>query len=239
MTDTHNYSFFGQSTGLFLNSPFKSDPSVFITCIKKKHDGTWEKTSKGEGKKISLNLEEIVMILEVLKGKSESWNIYHQYQDEKTSIAIKWETEKRERLWINIGTYNKMLTFPQIVILRKLLKHILKEKIKFATIPKKEKKSDLSDKSNNKPTTPKEFFEKNPNENNLFVSEQVNSENETNNITGKIIRETEHALLIQHHGEEEIWTPKSIIRSQYQSNVKENQSFLIDTWFLKKNKIIN
>ncbi|MFX1317225.1 MAG: hypothetical protein ACFE9T_15290 [Promethearchaeota archaeon] len=231
MTDTHNYSFFGQSTGLFLNSPFKSDPSVFITCIKKKHDGSWEKTSKGEGKKINLNLEEIVMILEVLKGKRESWNTYHEYQDEKTSIAIKWETEKRERIWINIGTYNKMLTYPQIVILRKLLKHILKEKIEFATIPKKMK--------NNVTIKSEEFFEEENEENNLFVVEQVNTDNETSKITGKIVRETEHALLIQYDGEEEIWTPKSIIRSQYLLNVKENQSFSIDTWFLKKNKIIN
>ena len=239
MTDTHNYSFFGQSTGLFLNSPSKSDLSVFITCIKKKHDGTWEKTSKGEGKKINLNLEEMVMFLEVLKGKNESWNTYHEYQDEKTPISIKWESEKKERIWINIGTYNKILTFPQIVIFRKLLKHILKEKIEFATIPKKANISDISNKSNNKSIITEEFFEEEPNEDNLIVIEQVNTDNETNKIKGKIIRETEHALLIQHHGEEEIWTPKSIIRSQYQPNVKETQSFYIDMWFLKKNKIIN
>jgi hypothetical protein len=44
-----------------------------LKCIKKKNDGIWEKPSKGEDKKIKCSLEEMIMILQVLKRKINSF----------------------------------------------------------------------------------------------------------------------------------------------------------------------
>ena len=62
VTNTHSQSFFGQSTGLTIQSISKEQPFIFFKCIKKKADKSWEKPSKGEGKVIKCNLEEIIMI---------------------------------------------------------------------------------------------------------------------------------------------------------------------------------
>ncbi len=69
MVNKHSQSFFGQSTGLTLLSSSKTEQIIFIKCIKKKPDGSWEKPSLGEGKTIKCSLDEMVMILEVLRKK--------------------------------------------------------------------------------------------------------------------------------------------------------------------------
>jgi hypothetical protein len=135
MGDTHSKSFFGQNTGLIVNSSSKTDHSLFIRCIKKKPGGSWEKPSSGEGKVIKCSLDEIVMILEVLNRRQLNWSSYHTFKDKKTQISFGWENDKAKTLWINIANYSKMLNFAQAEILRLLLTHILMEKIKFATLP--------------------------------------------------------------------------------------------------------
>ncbi len=50
MTDYHTKTFYGQKSSITLISPSKSVPYVFLSCINRKEDGTWENTSKGEGK---------------------------------------------------------------------------------------------------------------------------------------------------------------------------------------------
>lgn len=132
MVDQHSYSFFGQTNGLIIKSPSKEDPFIFFTCIKKKQEGAWEKPSSGEGKTIRMSLEEMVMILEVLKGNNSSWNTQHTYQEENTPITFSWDEKNKDKMWVVIGPYKKLLTFPQVEIFRMLLKHILKEKIKYA-----------------------------------------------------------------------------------------------------------
>ncbi|KKK89416.1 hypothetical protein LCGC14_2733330, partial [marine sediment metagenome] len=131
MADKHNKSFFGQSTGMFLQSSLKTDPFIFLRFIKKKESGTWEKPSLGEGKTIKCGLEEIVMILKVLKRKLKSWSTVHIFKEEKTPISVKWEGENK--VWFNVSDYPKMLTIAQIEILVLLMEHILAEKIEFAT----------------------------------------------------------------------------------------------------------
>ena len=69
MTDQHNYSFFGQKTGLTVQSALKNEPYKFLRFIKNKSDGEWEKPPKGEGKAIKFSLEEMVSILQVLGRK--------------------------------------------------------------------------------------------------------------------------------------------------------------------------
>ena len=232
MTDTHSQSFFGQSTGLTIQTISNEEPFIFFKCIKKKANGIWEKPSNGEGKVIKCNLEEIIMILQVLNQNIRSWFTFHSFNETKTQICFKWEEEKDKKLWVNIGSYSKMLNFAQIEIFRLLLKHILKEKIEFAT------------KSSINQSTLK-FTKKNPPEtsNSEIPSTQTDytnrnkKSNSQSQMSGTIIKETDHALLIKFSNGKEIWIPKSIIKSQYDSHKGILQSFFIDTWFLKKNNV--
>ncbi|MHA1508743.1 MAG: hypothetical protein ACTSO6_08580, partial [Promethearchaeota archaeon] len=70
MADYHIKTFYGQKSSITLTSPSKSTPYIFLSCINRKEDGTWEKTSEGEGKTVKLSIEEIICILEVLLKKS-------------------------------------------------------------------------------------------------------------------------------------------------------------------------
>ena len=49
--------FFGQFTGIFIQSSSKNEPLIFLQFIKKKGDGTWEKLSTREGKTVKFSLE--------------------------------------------------------------------------------------------------------------------------------------------------------------------------------------
>ena len=80
MTDTHSKSFFGQATGMIISSSSKTEDYIFVTCIKKKPDSSWEKPTLKEGKTVRLSLEEIIMILRVLNRKAKNWISYHDYQ---------------------------------------------------------------------------------------------------------------------------------------------------------------
>jgi len=235
MVDRHSQSFFGQSTGLTLVSSSKTEPHVFFKCIKKKPDGSWEKPSMGEGKTIKCNLDEIVMILEVLKRNKDSWSSFHNFKDIKTQISFKWEDNAKQKLLIYIGKYSKMLNFAQTEIFRMLLKHVIEEKIEFATVLKlNPKKSPV--------VGSKEIYQKNK----VSVSKELpsvkesveNNDNEVRNINGVIGGETEKALLIQFENNKEIWIPKSVIRSNYNSLNDITQNFVIDNWILKKNNVI-
>ncbi|MFX1321978.1 MAG: hypothetical protein ACFFAQ_10065 [Promethearchaeota archaeon] len=231
MTNTHSQSFFGQSTGLTIQSTSKTEPFIFLKCIKKRGDGAWEKPSKGEGKTVKCNLDEIIMILQVLNRKIKSWSSFHNFNNLKTQISFQWEEEK---VWINIGNYSKMLNFAQVEILRLLLEHILKEKIEYATssrisVVKNKSKNIEMNKAINTATE----IEVNPDISNKKNSKII----ETSQIEGNIEAETKNALLINFNDGNEIWVPKSIIRSQNNLNKDLAQTFLIDTWFLKKNNL--
>jgi len=65
----------------------------------------------GEGKKIKFSLEEIVMILEVLKEESDTWSAFYTYKEEKTIIEFKWVKEKDKFLQIKIENYLKKLNW--------------------------------------------------------------------------------------------------------------------------------
>jgi len=235
MVDKHSQSFFGQSTGLTIRSSSKTEPFIFLKCIKKKPDGSWEKPSLGEGKTIKCSLDEIVMILDVLNRNRTSWTSFHNFNDVKTQISFKWEDDAKQKLLIYIGKYSKMLKFAQIEIFRLLLKHILEEKIEFATV--------LNFTAVNKEAIlPKEVDQINKvngSKTLSIVTETVErNESEVSQIKGVIEGETEKALLIQFNKDKEIWIPKSIIRSNYDTSVKDNtQKFLIDNWILQRNNI--
>jgi hypothetical protein len=226
MVNSHSKSFFGQNTGLILQSSSKKDPYIFFQCIKKKANGIWEKPSKGEGKIIKFSLEEIIMILKVLRSKMESWSTYHKYNNSNTPISVNWQ---EDCLWINIDKYSKKLNEAQIVILKLLMEHILQEKIIFATVFKTQQNEELD--------TP---------ESHIYVKEEiintkpVHKEQEINilEIKGKIKRKTEKALLIDFLNGIETWIPKSKIHNEFMDELDLIQLFRIDKWLLKKNKVI-
>jgi len=234
MADKHNKSFFGQSTGMFLQSSLKTDPFIFLRFIKKKESGTWEKPSIGEGKTIKCGLEEIVMILKVLKKNSKGWSTVHVFKEEKTPISIKWEGENK--IWFNVSNYPKMLTIPQIEILVLLMEHILAEKIEFATSSgisneAPPKVNDAPVESNNDIKKGKVI------DDNLEIIEELDLGDKVKKIEGIIKGETEKGLLLQMNNNSEFWFPKSAIKSTYDSVKESKQSFFIDTWILEKNKV--
>ena len=228
MVDKHNQSFFGQSTGMFIQSSSKSESFIFLQFIKKKGDGTWEKPSVGEGKTIKCGMEEIVMILKVLKRKSKTWSTVHIFKDEKTPISIKWEGDNK--IWINVGNYPKMLGIPQIEIMKLLLNHILREKIEFATVPeRKGEVNEVSTSSQNQEIV-KEDLE-------LTIVEEISSGEDLTRVQGIIAGETEKAVLLKLNSGSENWFPKSTIKSQFSPEKETSQTFLIDSWIIEKNKI--
>jgi len=205
MVDYHNYSFFGQKFAIILQSSSKEQLAIFFQCIKKKADGTWEKPTLREGKKIKFSLEEIIMILEVLKEKRDTWSTFHTYKEEKTIIMFKWLEEKDKEgdkvLQIKIGNYVKRLIWGQIKILEKLLTHVLDEKIIFATSNSSTKPKDIEiNKTSSINTELKEKKE--------YVSDDAVSK-----VTGRVKGETDKALLIEFGSGVESWIPKSKIHS--------------------------
>ena len=223
MVDKHNQSFFGQSTGMFVQSSSKDEPCIFLQFIKKKENGTWEKLSLKEGKTIKCNLEEIIMVLRVLEGKVKSWSTVHVFKEEKTSISVSWEGEAK--LWFNVGGYPKMLKFAQIEILRRL--------IEFATVSSSKNSNHNIDTSPIESPNPMKPLE----EDNILIEEEIDLGEGIIKITGYIKGETKKALLININNGTESWFPKSVIKSNFDPENNAEQSFLVDSWFLEKNKI--
>ena len=231
MVDSHSKSFFGQSTGMFIQSSSKSESFIFITFIKKKKNGTWEKLSNREGKTIKCDLEEIIMILEVLKKKSKSWSTVHSFKDEKTSISLSWDGDNK--VWFNVGDYPKMLSFTQIEILRLLLTHILEEKIEFSTVPDTSKSFAINSQKNNDII----IEQNNMTDDGLTIREEMNLGEKIKRLEGRILGETDKALRVTINNGNELWIPKSTIKSKFNPEINTKQTFLINSWFLDKNNL--
>ena len=148
MVETHDYSFFGKSTGLILRSRRSNEPFIFLTCVRKKRDGNWEKTSQGEGKTIRLSLEEMINIREVFKKCPSSWKSVHKYKDEMTSIEFVSREKDDLPYLLKVSTYPKPLTFAQAEVFRMLLDHLIMEKIEHLNtfVKKPEKIEETEDK---------------------------------------------------------------------------------------------
>ncbi len=234
MTNNHSQSFFGQETGLTINSTSKKENFIFIKCIKKKSDGAWEKPSLGEGKTVKLSLDEMVMILKVLKKIKRSWSSFHSYKENKTQISFNWEKNGENKLWINIENYSKLLKEAQIEIFKLLLRHLIKEKIEFATISNK---SNIEKIDSNTTETQVEVETEEVDMDINTVKQSISREKDTVEVSGSIKAETEKALLIVFNPDQEGWIPKSTIHSNYKPEKGLNQKFLVDEWILKRNNI--
>jgi len=219
MGSNHSKIFFGQNTGLIVNSSSILEPFFFIRCIKKNPDGTWEKPSRGEGKVVKFSLEEIVMMLEVLDRKSLNWSSYHSFNDIETKITFEWEDDNVRTLWIKVDKYSKMLNFAQAEILRRLLVHILEEKIVHATVS-----SNSTIKSNSMGKKSDEVLS-----HDVF--------NEALLDTHEFLPKKKRKKAINDQQPRGI--PKSTIHGKYIPKKNRDQKFLIDDWILKKNHVIS
>ena len=143
--ERHQKSFFGQKVGLIFDSGDWTHDSSYFTFVRKKEDGTWEKPSKREGRKIKLNLGELIMLEKVLTGTIPKWSTVHRFKEQSTSITVNRKSDSTQNeVWINITGYAKSLRSPETDILGMILKHIIKEKIVRATVPRKmEQKQEL------------------------------------------------------------------------------------------------
>ena len=239
MADFHTKTIYGQKSSLIITSPAKMVPYIFLSCIKRKDDGTWEKTTKGEGKTVKLSIEEIICILEVLNRRSANWRGYHVFKDRKTEIYVGWEDESRQVLQVRIADYIKKVRFPNLNFMTLMLDHILQEKIEFATSGTFETKAEEKVKVDEE----KEyglFTEHITARDGLHIVEttEYGISVDTIEIKAKIKVESPKALLITLESGEEFWIPKSTIHSEYSVTNKDFQTFLVDRWIIEKEKIL-
>ncbi|UYP47506.1 hypothetical protein NEF87_003791 [Candidatus Lokiarchaeum ossiferum] len=128
--DHHRQSFFGQKTGLLLDSANITDPFIYLRFLQKKPSGQWEKPSQKEGKNIKLNLLEIIQVIRIFSSETAKWSTVHKFGDENTSITV-----ERSNGTVNffVSGYNKYFKYPETKLFADLLDHIYHEKIENAT----------------------------------------------------------------------------------------------------------
>ncbi len=239
MADFHTKTFYGQKTSVRITSPSKEVPYIFLSCISRKPNGSWEKPSDGEGKTVRLSIEEIICILEVLNRRSANWRGYHVFKERKTEIYVGWEDQSRQVLRIIIGEYAKKLRFPNLNFMTLMLDHILNEKIEFATSGTFEAKT----KENVEMDEETEFglfSEHITAKDGLHIVEttEFSMSRDITEVEAKIKVESPKALLITLDSGDEVWIPKSTIHSEYDVKEKEkSQKFIVDKWIIEKYKI--
>jgi len=244
MGDKHSKDFFGSSTAIIVNTPAKEEPFIYIRCIKKINNTLWEKPSLKQGKVVRLNLGEIIEIIRFLDGGVNSWSTFHKYKDSNTSIEFSRDKNNDKNTLVKIGSYMKMLNFSQSEVLRLLLKHILKEKIKFSTVFNFNKDKLTEAKDNVSTSGLKEVKKNNiekPQENvlNQAFLKVKSEQKEKTKVEGFVQGSTQKALLINIAPIGELWFPKSTIHSAFKPDDKiTKQSFVIDNWILKRNKVL-
>ncbi len=108
------------------------EPWMFLTFIKKRDNGPWEKLA--EGKTIKLSLLEIVALRDVVAGNRPEWKTFHKGNGTGTPISARLESGKESTtVLISAGDYLRPINYPETVILQALLDHMFAEKITNAT----------------------------------------------------------------------------------------------------------
>jgi len=246
MGDKHLQNFFGKNTSMFVRSTSKADPYILLQFITKRRNGFWEKPSIGQGMLLKCNLDEIIMIKEVLKGKFKSWSANLTYKGKKVGIALKWEDNSDLKLWINAGKYSKLLDYSQVQLFISLLNHLLKEKVKYSVITSSLERTDSQIGQIRKVEKPQENpYKKKPPSNknqttetkyikNTKVTVKKSFKKDVKQITGTIKFQTKRAILLELSTGEEKWVPKSVIQSLFKSWGKNEQTFYLDSWFIEQ-----
>ena len=65
------------------------------------------------------------------------------------------------------------------------------------------------------------------------------AEKSVSSIEGRVLKESDKAVLIKFKSRGEHWIPKSTLKSKFIPDTTDYQIFTIDTWVLKKNKIVD
>jgi len=244
----HNYSFFGQKTGMLLDSAEINQPCLYLRFLKKKKDGSWEKPSQGEGKNIKLNLLEMIAILRIFRTQNTKWSTVHKFGEDTTSITVE---NRNNVISFMISGYAKQLKFPESELFSDLLDHIYKEKIINATISNKngknkERKPQGVQQSNERESkiqdlsdSPIPEYSEEMDENKLEIDpEQWYNSLKTNEdfklIPGEVNEERAKAINFQIVDLINIWVPNSCI-DQNQSLSKEG--IWVKDWFLRKKMV--
>lgn len=175
------------------------------------------------------------------------------FKGNKTHISFQWDKGNKERLHVNGGDYHKMLNYAEIIVFRSLLDHVFGEKIACSTVISKNenfKKSIAVQPEGKKPEliVTEETIRNTRLETQIIAQDapthledeaitepKIISEPEIATIGGVCVNETEKALLIEFEGAQQIWIPKSTIRSVFDPKSVAVQQFKIDTWVLRKN----
>ena len=184
-----------------------------------------------EGKIVRLTIEEIIQVIDVFSNKT-SWNTVHKYKEKSTRIAINWDKDN-QGYWINVGPYSRIIKFPQSEFLRRLLKHLMLEKIEFATSGEvQEKPPTIILESSNEISRVEEIKEVAEQKEKPIVKKE---QKDMAMVSARVKKHTDKALLLVFENGLEAWVPRSTIHNECDENESENvQHFLIDTWLLKK-----
>ena len=102
---THRKAFFGARTALIIDCRNTEDV-CFLRFIKKKADGTWEKTA--EGKVTAFSWSEMLGILNLLRKEIKEFKAYHKPKSgEGYSIQAYWD---KDTFLIGVPGYLKAFT---------------------------------------------------------------------------------------------------------------------------------
>ena len=210
MSDIHLKEFYGQSADLVVESKSKYDQFVYFHLLNKNFN-------RNNKVIIKYSLEEIALILLLLRKDLFTWR---SYPEEDVEISFEWEDKNSNILWIHAANYSKALSLGQIVVLKLLITHLLDEKVIFAT----SKKIVVSGDSSEVLINQDKYLE-------------FSEVDKINKVEGRIINQTDKAILINFIDNLDIWVPKSTIHSYFNPNKSSLQSFLIENWILKKNNL--
>ncbi len=245
MVDIHSVAFFGKNVGLKVSSSSRSTPDVYIQCIRKKRDGSWEKPSMKEGKNVKFNLRELIQMIDVLNGTKSKWTTVHKFGNNNTSITFAWDQNESDLLWVNIADYSRAFNYPDPELLRKLLEHLLDEKIEYGTgfIPKTQTTPSTSN-QNAQVQSQTSYAAPSTNYDLPKQADYVNQptkpsgdEGEYLKVTAKIKMDRLKALLLEFQDSTEKWFPKSTVEETYNASDNNFQTFSIQQWVLEKNGI--
>jgi hypothetical protein len=125
---------------MVVQSRAKSEPWVTFTFIKKTADAPgapWEKLAAG--RTVKMSLPELAAILAVCRGDRPVWKTYHKFNGDGTAIEVRHERDRSssendaETVVFAVGGYTRPVTWPELEVLKDLLKHLFQEKIACAT----------------------------------------------------------------------------------------------------------
>ncbi len=122
--------FFSQKTGIIFSNDSKDDGIINIKCCKKNKNGEWDK--KEECKNDKINFRELISLCDYLNSKKTEYkpgNIFYKSENE---ISFAWDEFGPNVFWITIDDYKRSLNYSETELLRRLINHLVAEKIRFA-----------------------------------------------------------------------------------------------------------